>query len=212
MKAWSYWFPDLLPHVPGVPEVLAEHELRRSAQAFFQNTMAWRVVEDPRDVAAGTVEVPVLPLDAGLDLVSVDAAWYDGKMLNPIAPETLDEQYHDDWHDHTGTPTKFFQVEPGVVRLYPVPRVDSVSGLKLRSIVCPSDTATGLPDEMATKYRDNIHVGAKSRLMLYPGKPWTNPELAMAYGRAFDAMVNKTTAAAARAYVQARLPSRVNWC
>lgn len=212
MKAWSYWLPDLMPHVPGCPQVLAEHELRRAAQAFFSQTMAWRVDETPRAVFAGDAELSVAPSDSEQELVRVDAIWYDGQKLEPVAPETLDQQYVDDWQDRTGTPTNFLQVMPGVARLYPVPLADAVVGLKLRLIVTPSDTATGLPDDLAIRYRDEIQVGAKSRLMLYPGKPWTNPELAAVYGQAFNGLVNQATAAAARAYVQARLPSRVNWC
>jgi hypothetical protein len=212
MKAWSYWLPDLMPHVPGCPQVLAEHELRRAAQAFFQQTMAWRVDETPRAVLAGTDEISVAPADADLELVRVDAVWYDGQRLDPIAPETLDAQYHDDWQTQTDTPTKFMQVVPGVIRLYPIPLVDAVTGLRLRLIVTPGETSTGLPDDLARRFRDEIHVGAKSRLMLYPGKPWTNIELAGVYGQAFNALVNQATAAAARAFVQARLPSRANWC
>lgn len=212
MKPWSYWLPDLLPHVPGCPQVLAEHELRRAAQAFFRQTMAWRVVETPRAVAAGTEEVSVVPADTNLDLVRVDAVWYDGQKLEPVAPETLEEQYNDDWQNFTGTPTKYLQVVPGVIRLYPVPLDSAVTGLKLRLIVTPGDTALGLPDDIAAEYRDEIHVGAKSRLMLYPGKSWSNPELAAVYGQAFTALANQATVAAARAFVQARLPSRTNWC
>ena len=211
-KAWSYWFPDLLPDVPGCPEVLAKHELLRAAQAFFQNTTAWRTNEAPRPVTAGTAELLAQPAGDGLDRVRIDAVWYDGKRMEPIAPETLDTQYHDDWQNHTGTPTQYLQVAHGVIRLYPVPLVDAVDGLKLRLIVMPSDTSTGLPDDMAFRFRDAILVGAKSRLMLNVGKSWSNPELSIVYGRAFDSMVNTTTAHAARAFVQARIPSRVNWC
>lgn len=212
MKAWSYWMPDLLPHVPGCPQVLAEHELLRAAQAFFQQATAWRVDEAPVAVAAGTAEVSVAPSDAGMELVRVDALWYDGEKLDPIAPKTLDAQYASDWQTHEGTPTSYFQVVPGVVRLYPIPIAASVTGLKRRLIVAPSDTATGLPDDLAQKYRDEIQVGAKSRLMLYPNKPWTNDGLAAVYGQAFSILVAQASVAAARAYVQARIPSRPRWC
>ena len=212
MRAWSTWFPDLLPHVPGCPQVLARHELRRAAQAFFRQTMAWRVTEAPVAVTAGTTEVSVAPSSAQQELVRIDAAWYDGKQIEPVTAEALDDAYVDDWQAHTGTPTKFLQIVPGVVRLYPVPLADAASGLKLRLIVAPSDSSTGLPDDLALKYSDEIHVGAKSRLMLYPGKPWTSPELAGVYGQAFGQLIDRATASAARAYIQARLPSRVKWC
>lgn len=212
MKAWSYWLPDLMPHVPGCPQVLAEHELRRSAQAFFSQAKVWRVTEAPVSVSAGTDELSAAPSDAGQDLVRVDEVWFDGKRLDPTTSETLDSQYTEDWQAHEGTPTKYLQEVPGVIRLYPVPLVDSVTGLKLRLVVTPSDAAPGLPDDIATKFRDEIHVGAKARLMLYPGKPWTNPELAAVYSTAFSNLVAQATAAAARAYVQARISSRPTWC
>jgi hypothetical protein len=212
MRLWTYWLPDLIPHVPGCPQVMAEHELRRAAQSFFAQTRAWRVDELPRAVAAGTTEITITPTDPELDLVQVDAIWYDGQKLEPITPETLDGQYATDWQDQTGSPTNYLQVVPGVIRLYPVPLVDAVSGLKLRLIVTPSDVSTGLPDDIALKYRDEIQVGAKARLMLYPGKSWSSPELAVVYSQAFNAATGSATAAAARAFVQARLTSRVKWC
>lgn len=212
MRAWSTWFPDLLPHVPGCPQVLAAHELRRAAQAFFRQTLAWRVTQAPIAVTAGTAEVSTAPLDAEQELVRIDAAWYDGKRIGPVTAEVLDGSYVDDWQTHTGTPTNYLQIVPGVVRLYPAPLADAATGLKLRLIVTPSDTSTGLPDDLALRYTDEIHVGAKSRLMLYPGKPWTSAELGGFYGQTFGQLIDRATANAARAFIQARLPSRVNWC
>ena len=98
------------------------------------------------------------------------------------------------------------------MRLYPIPTDPAATGLRLRLIVAPSDDAAGLPDDQAVKFKDVIQVGAKSRLMLYPGKTWTNAELAAVYGQAFNQLVAQATAEAARAYAQARLPARVNWC
>lgn len=212
MTPWSYWFPDVLPHVPGCPQVIMEHELRRAAQAFFRQTKAWRVTQAPIPVAAGTAEVSATPLAAGQELVRVDAAWYDGTRIDPVTPEMLDAQYFDDWQARTGKPQQFLQEVPGAVRLYPIPTDPAVTGLRLRLIVAPSDAATGLPDDQAVKFKDVIQVGAKSRLMLYPGKTWTNAELAAVYGQAFNQLVGQATAEAARAYAQARLPARVNWC
>lgn len=210
MKAWSYWFPDLMPHVPGCPQVLAEHELRRAAQAFFFQTRAWKVDVGPVTVTAGTPEWATATGDVEQDLVRVEAAWIDGKPIEPTTAEKLDRDYADDWRSHTGTPTAYLQLTPGVLQLYPVPLVDVA--LKLRLSVSPSEVSTGLPDEMAVKYRDLMHVGAKSRLMMYPGKPWTNFDLSGVYGTAFNNLVAQATAEAARGQVQARIPSRVNWC
>lgn len=212
MQAWASWFPDLLPHVPGCPQVLAEHELRRAAQVLMRRTRAWQVDVPAVAVGAGQDVVTVAPPSADHELVRVEAAWYDGRPLEPTTAEALDALYADDWRAHTGTPSKYIQMVPGEIRLYPVPVADAVTGLSVRLSVAPSETAAGLPDDIALRFRDDVQVGAKARLMLYPGRPWTNPELAAVYGQAFDSLVGTATATAARSYSRARIPSRMKWC
>lgn len=212
MQAWASWFPDLLPHVPGCPQVLAEHELRRAAQVLMRRTRAWKVDVPAVAVSAGQDVVTVAPPSADHELVRVEAAWYDGRPLEPTTAEVLDALYADDWRAHTGTPSKYIQIVPGEIRLYPVPVANAVTGLSVRLSVAPSETAAGLPDDIALRFRDEVQVGAKARLMLYPGRPWTNPELAAVYGQAFDSLVGTATAAAARSYSDARIPSRMKWC
>lgn len=212
MKAWSTWFPDLAPLLPGCPNPMLVHELRRAAQAFFSNTKAWRVEQLAKPVAAGTESVVVRPDSPDMELVEIDGAWYEGRRIDPTTPEVLDAQHVQGWQGHTGTPDRFLCLEPGQLRLYPIPLGDSIVGLKLRLVVSPSDASAGLPDDIGLRYRDEIKAGALSRLMLMPKKPWTDAQMGVVYGQAFGSMVDKHTEKAARAHVQARIPSRPNWC
>ena len=212
MKAWSYWFPDLAVHVPGCPQMLMEHELRRTAQAFFRATRAWKVDQALKPITALTESVVVVPDLTTQDLVRVEAAWFDGRKMDPTTADGLDGQYMQGWHEITGAPDRYLELEPGVLRLFPLPQGAAATGLKLRLSVAPSEAATGLPDDIALRYRDEMHVGAKARLMLMPGKPWTNFDLAGVYGTTFGSMVNTTTVRAAMGHVQARLPSSPTWC
>lgn len=212
MKAWSSWYPDLAPHVPRCPNPVMAHELRRAAQAFFSATRAWRVDLPVKPVAAGTESVLVQPADASQDLVRIEAAWFDGRQLSPVTPETLDAMHPTAWHEMTGSVEHYLEMEPGQLRLFRIPMADAQQGLKLRLSVTPSETATGLPDDIALRFRDAMHVGAKARLMLYPGKPWSNPELAAVYAQAFTGLIERANVNAARAHVNARIPSRPNWC
>jgi hypothetical protein len=212
MKTWATWYPDLLPHVPGCPQILAEHELKRAAQVLFRRTRAWRVDRAAVAVVAGQESVVIAPTDAGQELVRIEAVWYDGKPLGLVTDEVLDAGYADDWRTHTGTPTDYLQLVPGEIRLHPLPVSDATTGVTARLSVAPSEAATGLPDDLALKFRDEIQVGAKARLMLYPNRPWTNGDLASVYGQAFDNLVGTATAAAARSFAQARIPSRMKWC
>lgn len=208
--AWSDWFKDLLPHVPGCPNILAAHELRRAAQAFLDQTRAWQVTQAAATVTAGqTIETISV---AGADLVRVEKAWYDGKPMDIKTTEDMDASYADDWQIHTGTPSCLLQLTPGVLQFYPIPTVDATTGLKLRVSLKPNETATGVPHDLAMKYRSEILAGAKARLMLYPGKPWTNGDLAVISGGAFDAGVGKANLAAARSFGRGRIAARPKWC
>lgn len=211
-KAWSYWYTELLPHLPGCPNMLVDHELRRAAQQFFKETRAWKDDLALIAVSANQSLVPVVFADPGQELVRVEHATYDGITLGVTTTQELDAEHSDDWTLHTGTPSNIYQVTPGVVRLYPIPVSNSVTGLKLRVAIRPSDAATGLADEMAVKYRDDITAGAKSRLMLYPNKPWTNADLAVLNAGAFSGAIGVANLSAARSFGAARKPSRPKWC
>lgn len=213
MVLWSAWFLDVLPHVPGCPNALVEHELRRTAQEFFRRTRAWKQSFSYMPVAANTVEVMVKPADPTLDLVRVEAVYFDDRMLTPLTYDTLSGWYGDTWENHTASsPDSFYSLEPAKVRLYPIPFASATKGLKVMASVTPSDTSTGLPDDIALKYRDVLHVGAKSRLMLYPNRAWTNMDLAVAYGQNFTAQADKFAADQARSFTNARIPARPKWC
>lgn len=211
-KAWSYWYPDLLAHVPGCPIPLAEHELLRAAQAFFKESRAWQDTLPLIPVSAAQAAVTVAFADPGQELVRVEQAFYDGLPIGVTTTEVLDSMFVDDWTLHTGTPSKIYQLTPGVVRLYPIPVADATNGLRLRVSIRPSESATGLADEMAVKYRDEIHMGAKARLMMYPNKPWTNLDMAAVYASSFDGVIGKANLSAARSFAAARKPARPKWC
>lgn len=188
------------------------HELRRAAQSFFRASYAWKVNENPVSVAAGAEQVSLALASADQELVRVDAAWWDNKPLEPTTLDALNAEFHDAWQTHTGAPERFLELEAGQLRLFPKPLAASTIGLRVQLSVQPSEASAGLPDALALRYRDEIHVGAKARLMLIPGRPWTNPELAAAYGAAFSSLINQAHAKAARGNVRARIAARPNWC
>lgn len=212
-KAWSYWLPDLLPHVAGCPVLLAEHELLRAAQVFFRETRAWQETVPSLSVTvAGGGSITITNPDAGHELVRIENAWLDGIPLGVTTADDLDAAMGDDWTTHTGTPSHIYQITPGVAMLYPKPIADSATGLKVRVSVCPSDAATSVPDEMAVKFRDAIASGAKARLMIYPDKPWTNTAMAPIHAASFEAATGRGNVTAARSNGQARKPASPKWC
>lgn len=211
-RLWSAWLPDLLPQLPSCPTVLVEHELRRAAQEFFGRTRTFKVMLDPIAVLAAQEIVTVVPDDAEQELVRAEHVWYDGKEIPALTADRLSQDYGDDWPTHTGVPCAYFEDAPGSVRLYPIPTDASVTGLTCRASVRPSETATGVPDEIGTAYRKEITSGAKYLLMMYADKPWTNFDLAAKHGGDFEGAIGKHHALAATGYGKSRVTSRKTWC
>lgn len=216
MKLWSYWLPDVLPHVPGCPVPIAEHEIKRAAQAFFRESRSWRIQSDPFAVAADQEVVAIAPVDPELELLEIDdsSVYFDGQQVFPVTPQELARSFPDDWREDRGTPRQFYLLQPEQMRLYPIPVANAASGIECRMYVVPNDDSTGLPDDVARKFRDAIYLGARARLMLYVNVAWSNPNMAGVYGGAFASAVANAKDEAARAYARARITarSRSKWC
>jgi hypothetical protein len=213
MAAWAKWFPDVLPHVPGCPAPVVRHELRRAAQSLLQVSRAWQAELTPIAITAGTADYAIAPSNpTQQQIVRIEAAWLDGQRLSPMTPDQLDTGGLDDWRERTGAPTGYLQLTPGQVTLYPKPITNATTGLKLRVSLMPADTATLIPDDLALQYSDEIQLGAKGRLMMMPGKPWTNFDLAGTYLSAFSSATNTAMSRAARALVGGRIEARPKWC
>ncbi|MBI5257014.1 MAG: hypothetical protein HY855_10985 [Burkholderiales bacterium] len=192
--------------------LVAEQRLRRAAQVFFEKSRAWTVRTAPMAVAAEQEEITVTLPDAQTELVRIEAAWLDGRRLTPATPRDLDDSC-DDWTELVGTPSHVVQLTPGVVRLFRIPTADATEGLRLRASVRPSEVATGIPDDMAVKYRDALIKGATGLLMMMTKKPWTDLDLGQALLTSFEADAAAANSAAnVRGHSTARRAAQVNWC
>lgn len=210
MALWSAWQADILPHVAQCPIPLIEHELMRAAQQFFAESRVWQVERSPISVTSGVSDLTIAPTDAQQELVRIETARWNGSQLRVKTASDMDASYMDDWRTHVGTPEVLIQVTPGLVWLYPIPDADG--SLALRMSVRPSESATGIPDDMAVKFRDTLSYGAKSRLMLYPNKPWSAPDLGLALSVAFRSGIDAAAATASRSFGRGRIASRPLWC
>lgn len=183
MKAWSSFYPDLLPHVPGCPDPVADHELRRASREFFRRTRAWAVWLDAVTVAAGTRAYDLdLPQDA--QVVRLEKATVNGQPLNVMSITQLNTDIDTDPIDKPGLTTtdrSTFTLTEG----YPDGAL-----IKVRVSLMPTRAAYGIPDELFYRYSEDIVAGAKSKLMLYPKTDFYNETLAAIAGVEFEAAIN----------------------
>ena len=210
-RLWSTWLPDLLPQLPSCPVPLVEHELRRAAQEFFGRTRAWLVTLPPVPVQASAAEVAVTPPDATIEIVRINQAWYDNSLLSPATGDALADEFGSGWQARTGTPIRYVQETPGVLRLFPIPDVATAVGLVVRAAVRPSDSSPGIADDLAATYKSPLTSGAKARLMMYADKPWSAPDHGIKHDADFQKAIDEANIAAATSGGRSRIASRVRW-
>jgi hypothetical protein len=210
-RPWSSWLPEVLPHARGCPSAVAIGEIRNAARAFFEGSRAWNVRTDLQPVAAGQALV-ALVLDAGIEPVRIREVWIDGRPVDPLLAQQLDEQFGDRWADEEGSVSHFIAESPGTLRLYRVPAAPAVDGLRARLSVMPTETAEGIPDDLAARWRDAITAGARARVLSYAAAPWGNPQLAAVYGGAFQALIDRAVVHVnVRGEGNARRAPRLQW-
>lgn len=95
-----------------------------------------------------------------------------------------------------GTPRTYYV--DGLNKVCLVNTPDVAETVNVTVVLKPELTATTLEDVFYDTHLDTIMAGTKARLMLMPGKPWTNFELGAAYEIQFrkdcvDARINTMT-------------------
>lgn len=199
------FLPWVLPHAPGAPEIACVQELRRAAVEFCQRAPVWRHEPSAVDVVANQSEYAIpLPTDAGCSKVL--SASYNGKALDGVTVDRLAEE--EDWDTVTGTPSAYFMTDPDTVRLWPIPDEALTGGLKLRLSLMPSRTCSAVPSFLFAQYVDGISYGALERLLIAPGKSYSNPELAAYYGQQFDIETSSAAGRVAGGFTRAALRTR----
>ena len=204
---WADWHDYIIPSIPGAPVALVDVELRNAARELFKRSRMWRRRLDRQDLIAGQMEYPMIAPD-GADIVRLETVWVHGRELRVVPISDIDR----DPDDYEGTSVEFVTFEvPEVVMLVPRPTADASAALRFRVSLMPSETATGIPGEMAAKTREAIKIGAMARLQLMDKKPWTNLPLGSAAQMAFDEHVATLHLQAMRAEGGGRVRGKPMW-
>lgn len=205
MALWSSWFNDVLPEAPGALKPVVEHAIRRAAQEFFLRSKVWKT-SVTLDLLAGE---PVSSIDAGDSLAMVELLNASGVHLR-LTDEDMQDLYGPEWRTATGPVTDLIVVLPGMLRAYPIPVADV--SFELLMSVQPGDNATGIPDDLAMRYRDAIAAGALSRLMLSPKKPYSDDARGQLKRAEFEAGIGQAYSDRASAFGTARIRRKTRWC
>lgn len=170
-------YADLLDEV--LPSLLAdpsdpvtENAIKRSVIELCQSAWIWKHLTDPMDVTAGEavydMEVPM-----GATVAKVLSVELTGEPLGSQSIGWLDH-VNPAWRSSPGQPVWFTQTNMRQIMLAPMPLSDVPMGLTATLALMPSQTSTTFPQWIADQYLYVLADGALAKLMLMPGRPWTD--------------------------------------
>lgn len=179
-------FPYILPDVPGAPDITVKQALLNSAIEFCVQTHAWNEICDPVALVDGERDYDI-DVPNGARVVTLKNVWAANRELIPVTMAQLQDKMPN-WQDATGSQPAYFNIpgETSTVRVYPIPQLANSALLTFRAVYAPLLSAALLPDSLINRYLEPIISGAKHRLMLAPGKGWSNPPLAEFHRAQFD--------------------------
>jgi len=194
----SAFLPDVALDSPDCPQVVIEYHAIRVLADFCTQTRYLTETLPSINVVAGTSEYALAPTVASERVVRVEKAWFSGDELFPVDEDELDAEVPG-WRTETGTPRLFItrQGQNGIT-LVPTPDASVSGALSVKVSRTIDITASPLPNAFDSalyqNYGDGLACGIKAKLMLQPGKAWTNPELAVANGSAYALAIARAKA------------------
>lgn len=203
MKAWSEFLKDVMPHVPGCPEPVAEFALKRAAQEFFETTRLWKLWLVDQTTEADRTDY-FLILEPHSQLVRLERATLDGREIEVRAEEDLPA----DWQTYpqcveTGVHTTD---RDGLV-LVPAQAADKV--LKVEASLKPSDDAQGIDNLLFAHHARQIACGAVADLKGQADKTYSDPDGSLLWRSRFEGHMNVVEFQRRRGFSSSRPRPRV---
>lgn len=169
------FFPYVLPEVIGCPDPTIRSAILMAANEFCRETLAWTEIQDPVALINGEPNYEI-DMPSGSFAYTVRDVWLGNRRLSPKTMSALQDAMPQ-WATSTSNEPVYYNAAPerGLIRVFPTP-ANAVGSLVIRAAYVPKLDATTLPDFLGQRYLDTLCSGAKSRLMLLPGQPWSNPQ------------------------------------
>lgn len=177
----------LKAYAPSVSDVVAERYMLDACREFCRDTMAIS-----RDLPEVLVENSDVTVEAPADTESVGIlrVTHDGRTVWSKSEQALDAVLGNVAYESMPGSDK-----PGSIvvlddnRFRVVPQPSTTLTFAVRIAVAPTSTATEVPDELVARWYDAVVSGALKELMLHPGQPYANMNMAAVHAARYQAQV-----------------------
>jgi hypothetical protein len=205
MRDLDVFLPKIMPSATGVSEPTALDAIRDTVAEFCRRTRLWRF-DETFDVSTADSQAIAAPY--GALLLDIERIDFNGIKLDPISTQWLDS-YVPNWRsaDPSGNAKWYTQIDRGTITLVPACAGTVRTWVTLEL----SQDAEQVPDFIADQHRETIASGALARILMLPGKPYSNPNLAQARKVAFDADIDSLKSQVISGQQRARVGSRAQF-
>ena len=209
MKTYDALFPDVLPEVPGCPSDVALRAIRHTVIEFCEKSLINQVTQDPITLRANLADYD-LDAPTGFRVQKVMRAWFGGQELEPVAPDDIvgPDIYNPKIGNYTAStapPKAYTQKDFSSVSFLPIPNQTYPNSITMRVALVPLRDSTQFDDFLYEQWGEYIACGAKARLMLNPGKPYSNPDSAAVNQARYTTALNDARQRAIRGNVRSDL-------
>jgi hypothetical protein len=202
--------PEVGQFVRRCPTLTLTRAYLRAARNFCAQTRWLRAdatLNGSTDTIANQMTYALQITDATLEIVGVRdvKANQVGLPLNAWIIKPLDKTLFSPWVG-PGSPTKYAYIPDAQIAFFPTP--EKAYTMTITVAVQPVRTATALPNELITKWKEVIEAGALEYLFGIPGQKWSDANRAIFFGKTFRAGINNAKGDEQRGYNQGPVRAR----
>lgn len=209
MKTLETFLPEIMPDLPGCPSDMAIRALRNTIIEFCEKSLIHQVTLDPITAYENTTDYDLEP-PTGYRVQKIMKMWYLGKEMDALAPDDigLPDAYRTNitgYNASKGPPSGYTQKDTDTFSILPIPDQKYSNAITMRVALVPLRTVTEVEDFLFELWSEVIGFGTKARLMLNPGKPYSNAESATYNQARFISGMNDARQRAVRGNVRSDL-------
>lgn len=182
MTALSAFYPDIMPECPGATAPMIDVALRNTVIEFCEMTLIHQLTLDLVTAIKDVFEYDLDPPE-GFRVAKVMKVWFKGQELSPTNLDSVRgpdgfADFVGDYNPAGAPPRMFAQRDNRTLLLLPKPDQRYSNAVTIRVALVPLRDMTTVEDFLWQDWGEIIAHGAKARLQLVPGKPYSNSEAA----------------------------------
>jgi hypothetical protein len=196
----NLWLKDVSVYVPGIHRSVLKRQLILACREFFEQSRAWRASIGPLNIVQGQNTYMMSPFNSTTDVVGVIAVAINGIPVDPIAYKPANDGTQTPPVPTNNQPFGYYMLRPDVLALYPTPAVALSGALQVLVSLKPKSSVKQVPHIAVTDFYEAILAGVLYRVLNQPGKPYSNPSLAVEFEAKFRQYIGMYAALAKKGF------------